>query len=729
MNNDFTRIIREIAEELMPKEASPSSISVKRKFLREAFDPDSEEINWLQLCEVAKNNRATRFAFVFLVRALERGLSFGEYTDFLLENLSNYKQLLTCQSLKYQTILCGQDIPYQVICPIYFQKNAFSYYFIKTDNRLLIKIVREYFEDSLAYQHGNYNQCLYFFGQSFGEKEYFIKSLNDIKCEMIYIQAEFYRNIFAEDARNLKFAVQFLCYFYRWLVGKYVEHDFFANSTRITRTLLFSFRFIEKLKEGYYFTNFNSSDIPLDHSKIVYITLGWDRISTKYTSEGSFSIDLTPLNSQKYRELILRYLVSASSTFSVIKHIKPLLIGLDVISKIKNSPDYSNPDISFLTVEDACIIRSSIDQGYSSATKTNSLSQFKRFFEWCEREGYIRLEPTFLESFYARDPQSQSTAETVPNNDLILLNDYLRKQCGQSLKDKITYAIFHLLLQTEFRLSQICHLKCKAIKSTLKPNEHVIQSISKTSHGDEEKVGITETTFRILNDIIQETDFLRDNKKDEKTNEYIFLYEYGIPAASTKVYSSNDFNNLLKKACAQIGIKPYSASNLRDTHMTNAWKFITKSGRSDIDLSLLTKHKQFDTTIKHYLGLELDKMLEATFEVEIGNIKIDTENKIVDSVPSELLGKENDVEGGCGKCSAKKCDGSAVLSCLICKNFVTTPDHEPYFRKALELIQQQILNSNCKHEKDDLTTIKTLYAEYLKAIYLHQEKTNGNKSI
>ena len=121
--------------------------------------------------------------------------------------------------------------------------------------------------------------------------------------------------------------------------------------------------------------------------------------------------------------------------------------------------------------------------------------------------------------------------------------------------------------------------------------------------------------------------------------------------------------------------------------MTRAWEFVAKNNLSEIELSLLTKHKQIDTTLNHYLELELDKMLEATYGIEIGNIKVDTKSKVVDVFPANLSGKENDVENGCGKCSAEKCDGSSALSCLICNRFVTTPKHEPYFRKAIELLQ------------------------------------------
>ena len=360
----------------------------------------------------------------------------------------------------------------------------------------------------------------------------------------------------------------------------------------------------------------------------------------------------------------------------------------------------------------------------------------------------MRLEPTALEIFYGRVPSVHSTAETISDDDLTRINNYLRDQIEKSLKDKITYAVFHLLLQTEFRVNQICHLKCSSIVETLKPNEYAIRSINKTSHGEMVEVNITPKTHRVLKNIINETDELRNKTNSSTTDEYIFLYEEGIPTPRIKIYDNTDFRRAILKACSHLGIKNYTASNLRDTYMTKAWEYIVQNGRSDIELSLLTKHAQISTTVNHYLKLDFDDMLEATHEVEIGKINDDEENKtvndileatyavelgkinvgaknkIVVDIPAEFKSKESDVENGCGKCAAVKCNGNAVLSCLVCDKFFTTPRHEPFFRKAIDQINQQILCSNCRHEKDDLTTIKTLYTEYLKAICLHQERKN-----
>ena len=74
-----------------------------------------------------------------------------------------------------------------------------------------------------------------------------------------------------------------------------------------------------------------------------------------------------------------------------------------------------------------------------------------------------------------------------------------------------------------------------------------------------------------------------------------------------------------------------------------------------------------------------------------------------------LFTKENDVENGCGKCTAKKCEFTSSLPCLACKYFITTTNHEIFFKKSINNIDRIIEKTLNKHDKEDLITIKQLY--------------------
>lgn len=109
------------------------------------------------------------------------------------------------------------------------------------------------------------------------------------------------------------------------------------------------------------------------------------------------------------------------------------------------------------------------------------------------------------------------------------------------------------------------------------------------------------------------------------------------------------------------------------------------------------------------------------YGITIGTELIETDSKIVDDIPEHLKGDENDVEDGCGKCSAETCVMTNALPCMACKHFITTTKHEVFFKKAIENVNRLIETTKNRHDKEDLVTIKELYVLYLKAIIKHKE--------
>ena len=91
---------------------------------------------------------------------------------------------------------------------------------------------------------------------------------------------------------------------------------------------------------------------------------------------------------------------------------------------------------------------------------------------------------------------------------------------------------------------------------------------------------------------------------------------------------------------------------------------------------------------------------------------------IAKKIPDAINYNDSVVENGCGNCKSPKCTMRNALPCLICENFVTTVEHEPAFRRAIDAVDKLIENSGTKHDKDDLMTVKLLLVMYIKAIYL-----------
>lgn len=210
-------------------------------------------------------------------------------------------------------------------------------------------------------------------------------------------------------------------------------------------------------------------------------------------------------------------------------------------------------------------------------------------------------------------------------------------------------------------------------------------------------------------DIIEKTESIREACPIGSMKTYIFVYTKRYMANNINLFNDSVFTDALGKACKELGIEHYTASNLRDTHMTKALEHIMRNGKSDMEMSILSKHKHMDTTKNHYIEMELEKMLESTYGIIIGSNLVDTDGKILEEVPSNLECAEKDVENGCGKCSAERCVMTSALPCLVCSYFITTVHHKGYFTKAIENIDRLIKGTDNPHDKEDLITIKELY--------------------
>lgn len=206
--------------------------------------------------------------------------------------------------------------------------------------------------------------------------------------------------------------------------------------------------------------------------------------------------------------------------------------------------------------------------------------------------------------------------------------------------------------------------------------------------------------------------------------DYIFICEGDN--SSICLIDAQSISNYLKKACKALGFnEKYTAINLRVTHMTKAFEHVLRNGKSNIELSVLSKHKRIDTTKNHYIEMELEKMLEATYGIIIGDSSklIDVDSKIVDEIPSNLV--DSEVDDGCGNCSIKDCvmiSALTSLPCFLCDYFITTVGHLKFFVKAIENVDMLISYAKTMHDKEDLITTKTLYVLYLKAIYKRKEE-------
>ena len=704
---------------------STNERKLTKEFIEEYSQKDISDVDWLVFCRDMEKYRCYKLGFLFIRKLLQQGLYSGSYADELYEKLKFYNEIGNQRTTSLLDIMCGENIKRQIIFQNHGSNKSqwYAFAYINTENRFVLQIFEEYLNSGRSVSRWCSRAIIEVFEDSLGKYRNAIHSVEDFTSQTMFAQCEFYKKHFAEDDHNRGQGLCVIVNFYRWLVRAYPEHNFFENTFDMSEKLLFNNRLSELIDRDFYFVTLNPTNIPYEKERVCFLLRGLDNESTRIVNDDYVSIDFSHLKSTFYRDLAIEFIATSTSA-SAIKWVGiPAYIcdAMQALYEVKQIKKYPNKKLNYLTNQEAVFIRQYFDaQDIGIRTKNNKIGVIRRFLSFCVDKKVIQTDDLFFDYLIQYEEPNKNTAQTVSDSILVALNKALSEKGKDNLFYKEMFVIFHLAIQTEFRINQICHLKIDCIKPTVKPNQFMVQTNSKTSHGRKNNYVISTLTYHLLMDIIEETEAIREECCIDSLKDYIFIY-HRRGTKKPVVFDDKIFTLNLKKICDEIGVPQCTASNLRDTHMTKSLEHIIRNGKSDLEMSVLSKHKHMDTTKNHYIEMELEKMLESTYGITIGTELIETDSKIVDDIPEYLAGEENDVENGCGKCTAETCVMTNALPCMACKHFITTIKHEVFFKKAIESVNRLIENTKNRHDKEDLVTIKELYVLYLKEIIKHKE--------
>lgn len=716
--------ISEIINTIIPKvKNTPEMRSLTKLYLGKSID----EISWVEICNDVRIYKHNKFMFLFVIELLNQGLYKNDYADELYKLLPEFNKLPDDITQQYKKFFCGNKITDLIIYRHTRTGNRIGFDFLPSQNTYLKALFIDFLKADRIYTRWIKNEMVETLVLSLGCCAEEIHSVDDFSDTTFWEQVNFYKDFYKDNDKLKTYSLRTIFGFYRWLYNTFVEHDIFENSYTMTRTLLFQKSIVRLIKEDYHFTPLNPHNHPGDKKRICFILKGFESASTTLTSEDNLNINISRVEDSSLRYMFISYIITASNLASVAlsSNLGYICDSLKFVTDMKSQRGYPNPDLKYMTNQEAVLIRKfQYDENLDVSTLNNRIGSVRRFLTWAKDTKNIDFDDMFFDYLTQYDEPTKNNGNAISDEKLIALNKHMIDDIKNNKLVRIYYLIFHLLIQTEFRISKVCHLKPNDIKPTAKPNQHLIYTNSKTSNGDDEKYVITELTYHMLMSYIEDTEEIRDNCNNPKLSNYIFLYE-GFHK-NHYVVTPKKFNNYLKSCCKSLDFpETYSAINLRDTHMTKSLEHNMRHNKSDLELKVLSGHKYIDTTKNHYIELELEMMLEATYGIIIGDRKlIDADSKLVEEIPEHLKSKEFDVEDGCGKCTHDHCVISSSLPCMSCKHFITTVEHEKYFIKAIDNVDRLIQQSSTRHDIEDLVTIKTLYVLYLQAIYNHKEAIN-----
>lgn len=586
------------------------------------------------------------------------------------------------------------------------RNNEFTYVAFKTDaNNLFLYNLLEEFIYSAYTTCKSHRQFFSHFQKSLNNKE--INSILDFDINTFDNQFNYYKEL------NDRHYLSLLKSFYLMILNTPEGKNIITFKDGIDCNMLQSPSFVRNYEQGYKLIYLNPLDnVPIE-DKWLLIPNGIEAKSTKLNSFQYKPVDFSSIKDIHFKSILKIWFWNSSvSLLNRIDFLNILFKFIDFIFNLTTLENGTNCNMK----DNKPYFNGEKVYCYISYVKSNNLHHnylyvVKNFLVYVYDNNLAFLDLEVLSYFNANIKQTQNNAKDIDNEDLLKIESKLKENSEINHINFLYYLIFHISISSELRISQIINLDVNCIEKGAN-NQYYLVSNTKVTNGKKIKAPITQHTKRFLDVAINTTSELRKECLNTSINNHIFIHNFY--SNKFKVISTRSFNDYLKSICKELNIYEYTSSNLRDTYITKAMEYAIKNNLSYLEMMAITWHKNWNTTSNHYVNTELKKYLESLYKVAIDGIAI--KGTIKKEKDSEL--KHIDlVNGNCGYCSKDKCVLPNELDCLMCGGFVATVDRIPYFEQQISLLEDNILSTTTSHDKEHLTTIKSLYVRYLAELY------------
>lgn len=639
---------------------------------------------------------------------------YTEYADYLI-----YQEKYSIESFTKFISLFADCEPLSL--RRYGTKNVWQVTKLNTSNPLLINLLDEAFK-----YHSGANKADERFYELFTESCSMVasvKSISDFNYSMFEEQFNFFNAI-------SKKCIKHLIFFYLMILDKEDGTNIFKIGDPIDKNMLMRADFSALYTDGYKLVHLNRYEPCPTIDKWVLNPNVYISTSTRARSQRYYAMNYNNIENPLYKDLAKKFFwqrdvsVHTSATLTVTV----LAASLNYISNIKEMYiDAAGGNIVYEHIlgNDIYNLTAHLKTiSNNSSTYKSYITILKDFLRYCKENNLLIVDNVCFSYLKYSGKKKKTGGEKVPNDILFNLQSSMLDTLDDSYENLLYFAIFHLLVETDIRPSQLLSLEISQIEETMKKGQFMIRSISKTSKGQVVTAHISSYAHRYLERVISHTQALRDECLDDDLKEKIFLTRNKQKLRNQiHVISIGSFNYYLKGHCEKISIKPFTTGNLRDTHMTLAREYIKKNNLSQMHEKILTGHKSVSTTNSHYIDRDIKTYIEATHSIIIGDVDLKGE---VHGCNNTTYDRSAEVEQGCGYCSKDCCDiPEPLVGCLLCDGFKTYLDKIPYFESCINQLDNSIAQAQFEHDKQHLNSLKRLYCAYLAKLYTLKENQNA----
>lgn len=355
-----------------------------------------------------------------------------------------------------------------------------------------------------------------------------------------------------------------------------------------------------------------------------------------------------------------------------------------------------------------------VSQKVEDATKARKLSIVKYFLKFLDDRNYMVIGALQYKVLKYHDSKLNENKDAYSDDEIDKLRDgakyynNLVDDPDRKLKYQLIDILFQILFISCIRYTNLLETRCDSLIKTLSregKDEYKLCIRSKNAGDKYCEYNITRT----VKDLITEASELTSNLREVAIGpekDYIFIFRAN---SHREIAMINDeaVRNYHKNVCELMDIPYLGIGAIRNYYMNIAGKYASKKNTYEKSISALTGHS-ISVQNKYYEKTNILDFCEKFYQVEIGDIHIS--GRVENNYKND---NSHTVMEGCGKCSLDRCIFNGLLDCYMCKDFVTTPEHLPFFEMAIEKIDKDIISQNIVHEKEFLVAKKALMVAYV----------------
>lgn len=473
----------------------------------------------------------------------------------------------------------------------------------------------------------------------------------------------------------------------------------------------------KELFEGYRTVFYNQMDKVPSYDKMLLLPNGEEKKSTQLTSESVVSIDFTKIQNKHFRQLVKEWFwASTSSINTSSREVLKIAVFLNMF--------FPDSEGVFDITQTICANYKSYVQSKWPKTETRNsrIYPILSFVRYLDNYTPINVDKECYLYLVNRGALNRNGPVGVKQEHLEQIAAYINDHKNDSHNSYCLYVMFHIALNTEFRVSQIVSLPSNCVKESLKANEYVINTNMKQSGYE----SVDQPCARVVKDIIfaylNATDDYRSNLSSN-LRKYLFIHE-DITGKVKTPFKAFQFSDYLKSICKELNLPSYTAKNLRITYITNAKAYAQRNGLSDLTLLRITNHANMDTVNNHYIQEQIIDALQATIGVIIGDVNID--GTISENSDGFNTSEDVSVANGLGFCQSMQCTNQGPLPCQRCKHFFTTIENIPYYRQEIKRLQTINNGSLRPHDAEDINNLIRMNT-YILGELINLKKKKGDK--